>query len=212
VRWPLQRARIAAQFTTAVCTNGLTLAAVSQSHLDAWLVELPSHRTALRAFVQWATSHRYLAADLEVPAPIIRERRAAMDDIDRLQLTRTLLRERDEDLPARLAGVLVLLFGQLVTRLCLLERTAVTVDDDGRVSIALSDTRCGCANPWPGWRCRSPTEPSNRARRGYSPAARATGRCRRTGSGNASPSSVSPGCWKRATALLARWPRSFHRR
>lgn len=99
VRWPLQRARIAAQFTTAVCANSQTLADVNQSHLDAWLVELPSHRTALRAFVQWATSHHYLAPDLEVPAAVIRERRTAMDDVDRLQLARTLLRERDEDPP-----------------------------------------------------------------------------------------------------------------
>jgi hypothetical protein len=150
VRWPLQRARIAALFTTAVCEKGLSLAEVSQSHLDAWLSELPSHRTALRAFVQWATSHRYLDARLEVPAPVIRERRTAMDDVDRLQLARQLLRERDEDPPARLAAVLVLLFGQLVTRLCLLKLTAITVDDDGRVSIALSDTPLRLREPLAG--------------------------------------------------------------
>lgn len=140
VDWPLQRAKVAAQFTTAVCANGLTLAKVSQTHLKAWLTELPSHRNALRAFVHWATNHRYLDTALEVPPAIIRERRTAMDDTDRLQLARTLLRERNEDPPARLAGVLVLLFGQHVTKLCLLERTAVTVDDDGRVTIALAAT------------------------------------------------------------------------
>jgi hypothetical protein len=73
-----------------------------------------------------------------------------MEDVDRLQLARTLLRERDEDPPARLAGVLVLLFGQLVTRLCLLERSTVTVDDDGRVSIALSDTTLRLREPLAG--------------------------------------------------------------
>jgi len=150
VDWPLQRAKVAAQFTTAVYDNGLTLAEVSQTQLDAWLTELPSHRNALRAFVHWATSHRYLDTALEIPPAIIRERRTAMDDTDRLQLARTLLRERDDDPPARLAGVLVLLFGQHVTKLCLLEQTAVTVDDDGRVTIALAETPLRLREPLAG--------------------------------------------------------------
>jgi hypothetical protein len=40
-----------------------------------------------------------------------------MDDAERLEVVRHLLRERDDDAPARLAAVLVLLFGQQVTRL-----------------------------------------------------------------------------------------------
>ena len=140
----------AAQFAAALGENGLTLAEVTQSHLDAWLVELPSHRSALRAFVQWAAGHRYLGAELEVPAAASRERRAAMDDVERLQLARQLLRERADDPPARLAGVLVLLFGQFVTRLCLVELTAITVDDDGRVNIALSDTPLRLREPLAG--------------------------------------------------------------
>lgn len=46
--------------------------------------------------------------------------------------------------------MLVLLFGQLVTRLCLLKRTAVTVGDDGRISMALSDTPLRLREPLAG--------------------------------------------------------------
>lgn len=131
---------MALAFAGAACTDGGGLNEIRQSQLDAWLAELPSHRPALRAFVLWAARHGYMNTALEVPAASSRELRTAMDDTERLQLTRQLLRERTEDPPARLAGVLVLLFGQRVSHLAVLARTAVTVDDDGRVRLALSGT------------------------------------------------------------------------
>ena len=51
-----------------------------------------------------------------------------------------MLREREDDPPARLAAILVLLFGQRVTRLALLPLSALTLDDDGRVTLAQSTT------------------------------------------------------------------------
>jgi len=68
-----------------------------------------------------------------------------MDDAERLELVRHLLRERDDDPPARLAAVLVLLFGQQVTRLAVLRLSALAVDDDGRVTLALSSTPAALA-------------------------------------------------------------------
>jgi hypothetical protein len=76
---------------------------VQQSQLDAWVAELPSHRPALRAFVLWATQDGYMDADLQVPATASRELRSAMDNTERLQLARQLLRERPEG-SARPAG------------------------------------------------------------------------------------------------------------
>jgi integrase len=140
VDWPLERARVACQFTTAVATNGGRLTDIRQSQLDAWIAELPSHRPVLRAFVRWAVGHDYMPAGLDVLAASSRELRAAMDDDERLGLARHLLRDRTDDPPARLAAVLVLLFGQRVTRLTALDVDAVSVDDDGRVALALSDT------------------------------------------------------------------------
>jgi hypothetical protein len=150
VDWPLERARVACQFTAAVVTGGARLADINQPQLDAWIGELPSHRLALRAFVRWAVSHHYMAAGLEVLAASSRDLRAAMDDDERLGLARNLLRDRTDDPPARLAAVLVLLFGQRVTRLTVLDVDAVTVDDDGRVVVALSDTPVRLREPLAG--------------------------------------------------------------
>jgi hypothetical protein len=150
VRWPLTRARVAAQFLTAIDAQGISAAAVVQSHLDSWVRELPGHRAPLRAFVSWAVGHHYLPADLEVLAPRSREVRTAMDDAERLELARHLLRGRDDDPPARLAAVLVLLFGQQVTRLAVLRLSALAVDDDGRVTLALSSTPLRLREPLAG--------------------------------------------------------------
>jgi hypothetical protein len=150
VDWPLERARVACQFTAAIATRAARLADVSQSQLDAWIAELPSHRPALRAFVRWAVRHDYLPAGLDVLAASSRDLRAAMDDDERLGLARHLLRDRTDDPPARLAAVLVLLFGQRVTRVTVLEVDAVTVDDDGRVTLALSETPVRLREPLAG--------------------------------------------------------------
>jgi hypothetical protein len=80
VDWPLERARVACQFTSAVAAGGARLGTISQSQLDAWVAELPSHRPALRAFVRWAVGHDYMPAGLDVSAASSREPRAAMDD------------------------------------------------------------------------------------------------------------------------------------
>ena len=140
VRWPLERARVATLFTIAVSAQGLALAGVTQAHLDTWMNELPSHRAALRAFVRWSADHGYVDTALDVEASHSREVRSMMDDVDRLQLARAMLRKPGEDPPARLAAVLVLLFGQRVARLSVLKQASVSVDDRGRVAISLAGT------------------------------------------------------------------------
>jgi hypothetical protein len=47
VDWPLERARVTCQFTSAVAAGGARLGTISQSQLDAWVAELPSHRAAM---------------------------------------------------------------------------------------------------------------------------------------------------------------------
>nr|BFE59693.1 hypothetical protein GCM10020063_042190 [Dactylosporangium thailandense] len=102
---------------------------MTQAQLDPWIAELPGQRRGLRAFVLWAAVHGYLARDLEVSPGTSRERRIAMDDEQRLGLARTLMRDRLDDPPARLAAALVLLFGQRFTRLAVLEADAAAVTD-----------------------------------------------------------------------------------
>jgi hypothetical protein len=91
--------------------------------------------------------------------------------------------------PARLVGVLVLLFGQKITNLAVLPRTALTVDDDGRVSLALSGTPIRLREPLASLAWRSLATPNSAARPGCFPAARATAPCRPNGCVNGCPHS-----------------------
>ena len=145
-RWPLTRVRVAAQFTAAVIGRG-SLAAVTQSVLDAWVSELPSTGRALRAFVQWSAAHGYMARSLEVPWRASREDRRGMNDEDRITLAGRLLRAETTDPPARLGAVLILLFGQKSSRLVLLKTGDVSVDEDGRVFLALGQAALRLREP-----------------------------------------------------------------
>ncbi|MEO3930984.1 hypothetical protein ABGB07_45160 [Micromonosporaceae bacterium B7E4] len=136
-------------FAAAVTANVGSLASVTQTQLDAWVTELPSHRPALRSFVKWAVDHDYMPAELDVPASISREQRAMLDDEERLALAQRLLRDQLDDPPARLAAVFVLLFGQRITRLAALDVNAVTVTDS-RTTLTLAVTPIRLREPLAG--------------------------------------------------------------
>lgn len=140
IKWPLARIRAAAQFTAGLAEAGQPLAAVTQSHLDAWTAELPAFAPALRGFVNWAAAHGYMAASLEIPWRDSREDRRGMDDEERLALAQRLMRTLEGEPRDRLGAILILLFGQHVTRLARLKASAVSLDADGKVHIALGDT------------------------------------------------------------------------
>jgi hypothetical protein len=139
-RWPLARIRAAVQFTAGLAKAGQSLGTVTQSHLDAWTAEIPGSAPVLRGFVNWAASHGYMAADLEIPWRSSREDRRGMDDQERLTLAGHLLRTQEGAPRDRLGAVLILLFGQQATRVARLKTSAVSLDSDGRVHIALGDT------------------------------------------------------------------------
>ena len=150
LHWPLDRVRTATLFASAVTANAGGLTNVTQAQLDAWVTELPSHRPALRSFVKWAVAHDYMPTELNVPAGTSREQRAMLDDQERLALAQRLLREQLDDPPARLAAVLVLLFGQRITRLAALDVNAVTVTDDGLTALTLASTPIRLREPLAG--------------------------------------------------------------
>lgn len=130
-----RKLRVAIMLTGWLHDHGRILADVRQDLVEDWLADAPSRSLPLRDFLQWA--HR-----TGITRPIeIRRRapRASIEPIDRealLSRTRALLHADDVELPARVAGILVLLLGQPVTRLVALERSDVT-HDDGRVLLAL---------------------------------------------------------------------------
>jgi hypothetical protein len=70
-----------------------------------------------------------------------------MDDEKRLDLAAGLLRDDTGDPQDRLAAILILLFGQSATKIAQLPATAVTIDDHGRVFLALGDTAIRLRQP-----------------------------------------------------------------
>jgi hypothetical protein len=140
VRWPLLRAKVAAQFVAAVTAAGQRLADIPNPNLTPGWPNYPATVLRCAASCTGPPATTTWPRTLEIPAASSRELRNAMDDDERPALAQRLLRERTEDPAARLAALLVLLFGQRVTRLAVLNLETVAVDDDGRVTLALAET------------------------------------------------------------------------
>jgi hypothetical protein len=134
------RTRILAaqQFLRWLETNQIELADATQHDIDTWLALGASTRLRLRDFLRWAHT-RGLAADLEVrwlgsqglPEQIL-------DTDQRWALLRRCLRDDNLSLRLRVAGALVLLYGQIPSRI--VELTAASVTTAGSdTHLALHD-------------------------------------------------------------------------
>jgi hypothetical protein len=105
------RILIAAQFLAWLDTQGLTLATVTQHHVDTWLAAGSTTHYRLRDFLSWARA-RGLVSDLTVPGLAREEPEHILSDDERWRLLRRCLTDQDVPLTLRVAGALVLLYGQ----------------------------------------------------------------------------------------------------
>lgn len=122
---------VAHQFLAWLASQHITLDAITQHDVDTWLQQGTSTRCRLRSFLRW-TSARGLTANLEVrwlgrqglPEQILDEDR-------RWELLRRCLRDPTLPLRLRTAGALVLLYGQLPTRIVTLTADDINTTDGG---------------------------------------------------------------------------------
>jgi len=117
----------AARLLHALREDDRDLARCSQAELDAWVTSPSTARRLLPSFLAWAAQQRHMPAELHVLAAPAWQLGAA-DPVDqRWTQTRRLL--NDDTLPAsdRVAGLLVLLYGQTLTRISRLRRHDVHV-------------------------------------------------------------------------------------
>jgi hypothetical protein len=145
-RYAMLRIRVAAAFCAWLRRNAATVAVVTQSHLDAWVVTHRSQQHALRAFLVWAAGHGYAPSGLEVPVAEIAESRQTLDPEDRWRLINRCLHDHGLDPATRLAGCLVLLFGQPLTRITTLPLHVVDTGA-GQVTLRLGQTPLLMAAP-----------------------------------------------------------------
>ncbi|MFZ2112687.1 MAG: hypothetical protein WAU77_03010 [Solirubrobacteraceae bacterium] len=127
--------RVAADLLAWLSQHDMTLGDLRQEHLDYWLAEGSSQRMRIRIFIAWA-ARRGIARRLTAPPPATRRHVDPLDPRERLRLVRRLLDDESLDLSDRVAGCLVLLFAQPISRLVLLTKNDVQ-DHHGRLFISL---------------------------------------------------------------------------
>jgi hypothetical protein len=124
----------AVRFLDWLAAHDRTLASCTQTDLDLWLATGPRARHDVRPFVQW-TTERKLNTQLMVP-PLRSAPGDALDAEQRWAIIAKLLREPAIETADRVAGCLVLLYAQPLSRVATMTVDAITNTDAG-VSVRL---------------------------------------------------------------------------
>jgi len=119
----------AARFLAWLGQRGTTLGECGQADIDDWITTAGASAADAGDFLAWAARHGH-CSKLEIPRP---ERRTgtAISDTSRWDLADRLLRDDSIPLTDRVAGCLVLLFGQNMTHVAALQTSQVSSRDDG---------------------------------------------------------------------------------
>jgi hypothetical protein len=130
------RLAAATHLLTWLADNGLALADCRQPDLDTYLAEHPNRRDYLYGFLAWARRTRRCARLAIASRPKQLPRTIPADDQQRWQLARALLHDDGYPPTDRVAGLLVLLFGQRPHRISRLRTNNVGIHGD-QVTITL---------------------------------------------------------------------------
>jgi hypothetical protein len=123
-RFAAEQIKYATAFLQWLGHRNATLDSCRQVDIDAWYAENSEPgRTCLRAFLNWATQSRHCRRSLSIPA-MKASRRAALSEDERLDALGRLLADSEIPMRLRVAGVIVLLYPQPLTRI-----VRLTVDD-----------------------------------------------------------------------------------
>lgn len=144
-RWARQQVLVARDFCGWLERHGQTLATCRQADIDLWLATGGTRAYTVRYLIAWATRQGVCDQRLTVPMRRTLKATTPIGDVERWAMLTRLL--TDDQVPAdvRVAGTLVLLFGQHVSRMVALSVTAVDMTAArptitlGRTPIALPD-------------------------------------------------------------------------
>ncbi|PWI06509.1 hypothetical protein DIZ27_33135 [Streptomyces sp. NWU339] len=132
-RFAAEQIKYATTFLRWLSARDRSLSSCSQLDIDAWFAENTEHgRTCLRAFLNWASQSRRCPHSLSIPAMKI-SRRPALSEAQRLAALGRLLTDTDTPMRLRVAGIIVLLYAQPLTRI-----VQLTIDDvlhDGKTTL-----------------------------------------------------------------------------
>ena len=117
--------------------RGTTLATCNQGHIDAWLTESNRSHRAARGFVGWARNNSH-AATIRIPTRDRARTIQYLDEDERWNILRRLLHDENLPLQDRVAGILVVLFGQKLIQISDL-RSAQITGTPGNATILLGE-------------------------------------------------------------------------
>jgi hypothetical protein len=129
------RITAAMRFMDWARARGQTLAGIRQADVDIWLADEGPTAYDVGDFLRWA-AERNLVGTLDVPAPG-RHQAPAIDDEHRWAIVERLLHDDKLDLTDRVAGCLVLLYAQQLSRIVALTVDHIDVDPDNEVLLRI---------------------------------------------------------------------------
>lgn len=113
--WARQQIRVALDFLAWLDHRGTTLADLTQPDIEDWLTTGSSQRYTVRYFLRWAHDRR-LTPSLDVPLRKARNPDQILPEARRWDQLQRCLRDGSLPLHVRVAGSLLLLYGQPVSR------------------------------------------------------------------------------------------------
>jgi hypothetical protein len=117
--------------------QGLALRDLRQDILDTWITDGATPRRLVRLFLAWL-ERRDVTPPLDIAWNTPGPPQAPLDDQVRFAVLRRLLHDQDADPRDRLAGCLLLLYAQPLTRTAALRTTDVAVTPAGQTTITLA--------------------------------------------------------------------------
>jgi hypothetical protein len=130
--------RATARLISWLRSRGTNLAACTQRDIDTWLASGTGSCYHARAFVAWATTRGH-ARGLDIPKRARSDLITQIEDDNRWALVRSLLHDDSHPIGDRVAGLLVLLYGQPLARIARLTRDQITFTP-ARVQLLLGTT------------------------------------------------------------------------
>ena len=115
-------------FLAHLAGHGRDLSTCTQADIDTWITDGPSGAPSVGDFLRWAAAHHH-AGHFAISGPT-RAPAAIIIDDGRWQLARQLLHDDTIELTDRVAGSLVLLYGQQLSRIVTLTHDQLTVAAD----------------------------------------------------------------------------------
>ena len=121
------------------------LADCTQQDVEDWLVDGPPSAAEVGDFLDWTATSKITRRFILPSQP--HRQGPGIDDETRWTQARLVLHGEDLDLTDRVAGCLVLLYGQQLTRIAALRREQVTVTSEGATLLHLGATKIELPSP-----------------------------------------------------------------